>query len=350
MGPDDIGNYTSGLAIRYNCDLIPNQGDDGVIITEEGIMARSFVLILGLLFVCLPAPASAADGQSSTNGAEAISARMKIGYSGTASLGSTQSISVTIQASDLEMGGFDFLIAYDASALTCNEAQPGDLLDTCDWEYFTYRKTPGDCGDPNCSGLVRLIALAETPNGPPHPPCYGPPDTDPHELARIQFTVTGDRTYEGMYIPVQFFWGDCGDNSLSSVSGSSLYIDRAIYDFEDNIIWNEEDDVQFPEDARTMYLGTPDSCIGEKRLACGDANGDGSVNIGDAVFIINYIFKGGSAPNPLAAGDANGDGFINIGDAVHLINYIFKSGPEPKCPGLTRLIEYQNGGISINIE
>lgn len=61
----------------------------------------------------------------------------------------------------------------------------------------------------------------------------------------------------------------------------------------------------------------------------GDANGDGTVNVGDAVFLINYIFKGGAAPDPLSAGDANCDGISNVGDAVYLINYVFKGGPAP---------------------
>jgi hypothetical protein len=64
----------------------------------------------------------------------------------------------------------------------------------------------------------------------------------------------------------------------------------------------------------------------------GDPNGDGDVNVADAVYLISYIFKGGPPPNPLEAGDANCDGDVNIGDAVHLINYIFKGGPPPGCP------------------
>lgn len=68
------------------------------------------------------------------------------------------------------------------------------------------------------------------------------------------------------------------------------------------------------------------------QFICGDADGSGSVNVGDAVFLINYIFKGGPAPDPLESGDANCDGAVNIGDAVYLINYIFKGGPEPCCP------------------
>jgi hypothetical protein len=68
---------------------------------------------------------------------------------------------------------------------------------------------------------------------------------------------------------------------------------------------------------------------------CGDANGDDQVNVGDAVFLISYIFKGGPGPDPLCAGDANGDGDVNVGDAVFLINYVFKGGmppAEPCCP------------------
>ena len=61
----------------------------------------------------------------------------------------------------------------------------------------------------------------------------------------------------------------------------------------------------------------------------GDANGDGMVDVGDAVHLINYIFRGGAAPEPLDAGDANCDGEVNVGDAVFLINYIFNGGNAP---------------------
>jgi hypothetical protein len=65
---------------------------------------------------------------------------------------------------------------------------------------------------------------------------------------------------------------------------------------------------------------------------CGDVNDDVAINIGDAVNLIAYIFKGGPAPDPLISGDENCDGRVNIGDAVHIINFIFKNGPGPCCP------------------
>ncbi len=64
---------------------------------------------------------------------------------------------------------------------------------------------------------------------------------------------------------------------------------------------------------------------------CGDANGDQSINVGDAVFAINYIFKGGPSPDPVCIGDANGDGQTDVGDPVRIIAYVFhgSGGPPP---------------------
>jgi hypothetical protein len=61
----------------------------------------------------------------------------------------------------------------------------------------------------------------------------------------------------------------------------------------------------------------------------GDANNDNAINVGDAVYLINHIFKGGPAPTAWKAGDANCDGLVNVGDAVRLINHVFKGAPSP---------------------
>jgi len=64
----------------------------------------------------------------------------------------------------------------------------------------------------------------------------------------------------------------------------------------------------------------------------GDANGDNAINVGDAVHLINYVFKSGPPPYPLETGDANCDGAVNVGDAVAVINFVFKGGLVPGCP------------------
>ncbi|MEZ5357991.1 MAG: dockerin type I domain-containing protein [Candidatus Zixiibacteriota bacterium] len=69
-------------------------------------------------------------------------------------------------------------------------------------------------------------------------------------------------------------------------------------------------------------------------LACeviGDANNDAAFNIGDAIYLIQYIFMSGAPPVRPAAADVNNDCSINIGDAVHMINYIFNGGAAPVC-------------------
>ncbi|MCK4224735.1 MAG: choice-of-anchor J domain-containing protein [candidate division Zixibacteria bacterium] len=64
---------------------------------------------------------------------------------------------------------------------------------------------------------------------------------------------------------------------------------------------------------------------------CGDVNADAVIDIGDVVYVVNYLYKNGPDPDPLEAGDANCDGIIDLGDVVYLINYLFKGGPEPGC-------------------
>jgi hypothetical protein len=68
------------------------------------------------------------------------------------------------------------------------------------------------------------------------------------------------------------------------------------------------------------------------KLLCGNPNGDNDVNVGDAVFMVNYVFKNGPAPNPWQLGDANCDGTLDVGDVVFLIAASFRYGPQPECP------------------
>ncbi len=66
-------------------------------------------------------------------------------------------------------------------------------------------------------------------------------------------------------------------------------------------------------------------------FVCGDINNDGLVNILDIIFLIDFKFKGGPAPDNLEAADVNNDGLVNILDIIYLINHKFKGGPAPDC-------------------
>jgi Dockerin type I domain len=65
---------------------------------------------------------------------------------------------------------------------------------------------------------------------------------------------------------------------------------------------------------------------------CGDANGNGLVNIQDVTYIINFLYRHGPAPNPSQAADVNGNGIINIQDMTYLVNFLYRGGPAPNCP------------------
>jgi len=64
----------------------------------------------------------------------------------------------------------------------------------------------------------------------------------------------------------------------------------------------------------------------------GDANYNGGVDVGDAVYIINYVFKYGPPPPYPNWADVNADCAVNVGDAVYMINFVFNNGPAPQ-PG-----------------
>jgi C1A family cysteine protease len=68
---------------------------------------------------------------------------------------------------------------------------------------------------------------------------------------------------------------------------------------------------------------------------CGDADGDGLVDIGDAIYVLNYLYKYGDAPacQPITlCGDVNLDDVVDVSDAIYLLNYLFKEGPAPGSP------------------
>jgi len=68
-----------------------------------------------------------------------------------------------------------------------------------------------------------------------------------------------------------------------------------------------------------------------KVIGCrfGDANSSGVINVADIIYIVQFIFNGGPAPNPLCNADADCSGIVNINDVVKTVQYIFSGGPAP---------------------
>ncbi len=65
----------------------------------------------------------------------------------------------------------------------------------------------------------------------------------------------------------------------------------------------------------------------------GDANGDESVDLSDAVTILNYLFLGLELPTDCLDGlDANDSGTVDLSDAIQLLRFLFQGGAAPALP------------------
>lgn len=281
---------------------------------------------------------------------------LAIGQTACANLGTNVTVDITLEHSRVAIGGYDLLICYDVSALSFTTANIGSAING--WEYFTFRQgRTGNCSGTCPDGVLRLVAIADINNGAFHPPHaqFLPSGV----MATITFRVTSDATFEGRVYSVEFFWGDCGDNAFSTVTGDTLLVDKIIYGPE-HLIWDEFDEINFPESGRIPSVGVPDECMTNGKalpLRCiefrngfvciidsdsidarGDINLNGNANeIADAVLFTNYFLKGISVftisrAAQSAASDINADGkTLTVGDLVYLMRIIIGDAlPYPK--------------------
>ncbi|MCP4568571.1 MAG: S8 family serine peptidase [FCB group bacterium] len=133
--------------------------------------------------------------------------------------------------------------------------------------------------------------------------------------AVVRLVATGDPLAPGQGSILRFFFS----TDPSELDWSSLIDTTTVDDF----------DLDLASDFVTYIPAFSAGLVAVHNVMRGDANADGSLNVGDPVFIINNVFKGGPLPDPFGAGDVNVDDEINVGDVVYLINYIFKNGPPP---------------------
>ncbi|MFH1686329.1 MAG: T9SS type A sorting domain-containing protein [bacterium] len=288
-------------------------------------------------------------------------------------------VDVTVTMGSEELKGFDILIAYDASALSFQSAIEGDVYTDCGWEYFNYRFGPdGNCGNGCPSGMLRVVGIAETNNGPNHPSCFSP--ANPFTLFSLDFLVTDDRTFECMYVPIRFFWMDCGDNSLAystQVDPMAVVqgVSRFVIDFD--LIGHIEDMFTgFP-----TYTGVQWECLegggpdkpapiqfvdfvnGGVDIICADsidARADINLNgigyeIADAVLFSNYFVYGLGVFNvnlagQVAATDVNADGLtLSVADLVYLIRVIVGDAvPYAKLSTVTASYVNNAGTIAVD--
>ncbi len=64
----------------------------------------------------------------------------------------------------------------------------------------------------------------------------------------------------------------------------------------------------------------------------GDPNGDGVLDLSDAVRTLAWLFLGGAPLGCLEAADANADAVVDISDAAFTLAWLFLGGPAPAAP------------------
>ncbi len=185
----------------------------------------------------------------------------------------------------------------------------GDACDNCplianDDQYDEFLNPGGDL----CDGLVHIhsYTLPDGVNG------------EPYDYSFMAVGGTPPYHWSLMGGDIPFGCNFDGD-TIGALVGTPVY--SADFYFTVSVL-----DSDTPAKGDTLAVAVT---INDPPFVKGDANGDDQVSISDAVFLIQYIFAGGTAPIPIAAGDADCSGAVNISDAVYLINYIFAGGPAP---------------------
>jgi len=84
--------------------------------------------------------------------------------------------------------------------------------------------------------------------------------------------------------------------------------------------------VNVPTDtfASTLFVNSLVAIVGDaSAFVRGDANDDGTLNLGDAKYTLDYLFVGGPAPVCSDAADANDDGELDLSDATKTLGHLF---------------------------
>ncbi len=146
--------------------------------------------------------------------------------------------------------------------------------------------------------------------------------------------LTGVDAY-GALCGYNAFWQN-GANYSGSQSGTSdviadpLFVDPANGDY--SLLCNSPC-IDAGDPASIGFAGKRrDIGAFEYQYQVGNADGNfggTSINLADAVFLVNHIFVGGPAPCPTGAGMLDCDNLTTIPDVVYLINYLYSHGPAP---------------------
>ena len=224
---------------------------------------------------------------------------------------SGQRKTLTISADSIisKISGFDITIAHEGRQAYVYDINPGNIFDICGWEYFTYRQISADTVftffPEYPVNLINIVGLASL-SGNPVPTCSLSSATLAELEIQLSYQYQG--YLEGGVVWYNFFWRDCDDNVLTSISGDTLFTANKL--FQD----------YYPSDT-PQELDLPFPGFGTPGQPCSGSNGEevlktiNFVNSG-----INWGYAGDSIGDPIGDIDLNGRRF-EVADAVIFANY-----------------------------
>jgi hypothetical protein len=217
-------------------------------------------------------------------------------------------------------------LAYSTAPVPCGDLSWGEVED------YTVNVVVG----PECCHLFEpdpVLVLYKYAINPMDGVIYldaGALGGDPHDVTNVSLKVGGCSVCDPCTFQViEGGYGDLTGDVLKVTFNLGAYI---ACEEADGLVW---DDIDSFFDVFFDLGGSPGSYHGSVEMighTPGDVNLDGRVNVADLTFLVNYLFKGGTAPRVLELADVNGSGSVNVADVTYLVNYLFRSGPAPIHP------------------
>jgi hypothetical protein len=195
------------------------------------------------------------------------------------------------------VSGMELLIQYDPTTYTFLDLTKAGTR-ASEWEYYVYREKTWGLFE-----FIKIVGIADFPNessAPPFSPGDGP-------IAYLNFKMTSNTQFAGFLIPLEFYYFDFTDNTLSDSWGQFISREK----------------IGFSNGGVLLQAGN---------TLLGDINLNGiPFDVGDAVLLAHYLIYGVFLnQQQLLNSDVNQDGYwATLADLMYIVMRIQEDGSPP---------------------
>ncbi|MFC1475090.1 hypothetical protein ACFLQG_00445 [Candidatus Zixiibacteriota bacterium] len=138
----------------------------------------------------------------------------------------TDTIDLSINTDKATLAGFDLKIACNPQFLDILEVLPGELYDSCQWDFFNARQAGNPTKEKMPFTIWQIVALADMTVDDKKPLCFSLDKKS--TLVRLVISNQFLKEVPDTVVPIFFLWEDCTDNTISSISGNSLNLSNKV--------------------------------------------------------------------------------------------------------------------------